>query len=112
MRAGGLHPTGPDETNHFDLGFLGLSPQGSHDPLEGKFQPLNDKLTPVVMKSCVVCHAGPGIFGFQSMFVDHPESPPLSAAKLESQVTPLIERMFKTYAWGLLQGLWETQPVK
>ena len=32
-RNGGLHPTGPDETNHFDLGFLGFNPQGSHDPL-------------------------------------------------------------------------------
>jgi len=107
-RAGGLHPTGPDEINYFDRGFLGFNPDVRRDSLEAQFPPVNPPRTPVVMKSCVTCHAGPGIFGFQSMFVDHFDRPPLGPAELKDQVSPLIERTYKTYAWGLLQGLWET----
>jgi hypothetical protein len=105
-RSGGLHPTAADESNIFDLGVLGLSPRGRQDPLESKER--DPQSTPIVMKSCVGCHAGPGIFGFQSMFVDHFHRPPLGASTATDQQSAAIERTRKTYAWGLLQGLWET----
>src|SRR5262245_59958521 len=109
--AGGLQPTAPDEVNYFDSGFLGLPPHASHDPLETKpFKPLNDRLSPIVMKSCIACHGAPGIFGVQSMFVDHFDQPPLGASNLEDQVSSHRNRTYKTYAWGLLQGFWEAQP--
>jgi len=111
-RDGGLHPTGRDQVNLFDLGFLGFESHLHPDPLENGVPPLNSRRTPVVMESCVKCHAGPGIFGFQSMFAGHFDRPPLDVAELKSQVTPVIDGSQKTYAWGLLQGLWETEPSK
>jgi hypothetical protein len=112
-RYGGLRPTAADETNPFDLGFLGIVPRANHDPLEAReFRRHNDSLTPVVMKSCIVCHGGPGIYGFQSLFVDHFDSPPLAATDLKNQVSATIERTYPTYAWGLLEGLWEVRPAR
>jgi hypothetical protein len=106
---GGLHATSPDAVSLFDLGAMGISPQGNADPLERQ----SDRppaITPVVMKSCIHCHAGPGIYGFQSMFVGHFDEPPLTAHHLEGQVSSAIDHARQTYAWGLLQGLWETKP--
>lgn len=106
--AAGLQPTAVDERNLFDLGFLGFAPQLRHDPLDADAPRENSRRTPIVMKSCVTCHAGPGIFGFQSMFVNHFDRPPLGPTILQTQVSPVIARTHNTYAWGLLHGLWET----
>ena len=102
-RAGGLHPVAADEINYFDVGSVMLSPD-SPDP----FETGNERPAPVIMKSCAECHPGSGIHGFRSMFIDRYESPALCAAEdLEDQVRITIDRASKTYAWGLLQGLWE-----
>lgn len=107
-RAGGLHATAADDVSYFNLGFLAINPHARRDPFETEFPPSSPFITPVVMKSCLKCHAGPGIFGFQSMFVDHFDRPPLGPTELKDQVSPVIDRTYKTYAWGLLQGFWET----
>jgi hypothetical protein len=103
----GLHPTESDTVSLFDLGALGISPSGASDPLERR-EKAPPEITPVVMKSCIHCHAGPGIYGFQSMFVEHFDEPPLIPHHMEGQVSSTIDRVHKSYAWGLLQGLWET----
>lgn len=102
-RGGGMRATPADEVNYFDLGFLGTDPQRHVDPFETE-APL--RATPVVMDSCARCHAGPGIYGFQSMFADHFDRPPLAAGTVEDQITPVIDQTYQSYAWGLLQGLW------
>lgn len=108
-RSGGLIATTEAEESYFALTHLGFGRDGRWDPLE---QPkVHDKRfhPPVVMNSCIICHAGPGIYGFQSMFAGHHEKLPLEATKLETQIRPVIELTQKSYAWGLLQGLWETK---
>lgn len=104
--AKGLHPTAPDEVNRFDLGFLGFELHHRPDPLDEKFQ---SRRSPVIMKTCVFCHAGPGIYGFQSLFAGHFDRPPLGQGSPEDQVASTIHRATETYTWGLLQGLWESQ---
>lgn len=105
-RSGGLMATPRNEQSFFALSHLGFDRNARPDPIEKphvydeRFHP------PVIMHSCSVCHAGPGIFGFQSMFAGDHKSLPLAPTKLETQITPLIERTEEGYAWGLLQGLW------
>jgi len=43
------------------------------------------------------------------MFVDHFDRPPLGVSSVEDQVSSHRDRTYKTHAWGLLQGLWETE---
>ena len=100
---GGLHPTAPDEINYFDLGYVGFASFHHPDPLTRQYRPTR---TPVVMKTCIVCHAGPGIFGFQSMFAGHFPRPPLAAGDPDDQITATIDKATATYTWGLLHGLW------
>ena len=105
---GGLRPTGPDHVNYFDLSYVGFETHSRRlDPLHGQ-DSTNPVRTPVVMNTCVVCHAGPGIYGLQSMFAGHHERLPLVPMTLQQQVAPVIERNNQTYTWGLLQGLWES----
>ncbi|MDA1250793.1 MAG: hypothetical protein O2820_16360 [Planctomycetota bacterium] len=105
--AEGLELTAADESNRFDLGFLGFELHRKPDPFDRRFEA---RRSPVIMKTCIDCHAGPGIFGFQSMFAGHHDHPPLGEGSPEDQVTSTIERARETYTWGLLQGLWESQP--
>jgi hypothetical protein len=106
-RAGGLHPVAADEIDYFGIASVGLESGSQKDPFETEPQQGSDRPAPVVMKSCSRCH-GPGIHGFQSMFLQHYSHPALTAIEnLDDQVRVTIEQAEKTYAWGLLQGLWE-----
>lgn len=104
--SGGLRPTPLDEENRFDLGFLGFDLNRHLDPLDERFR---TRRSPVIMKTCTVCHGGPGIFSFQSLFAGHFDRPPLGKGNPEDQVTSTIDRASETYTWGLLQGLWESK---
>ncbi len=85
-----LEPTPRDEENPFDLGILGLAPRANRDPIEEPETRLPAGVN--VLKSCVHCHAGPGIFGFQSLYVDHFDQPPLAPGKLGEQLTAAARR--------------------
>jgi hypothetical protein len=104
--AEGLELTAEDETNRFDLGFLGFELHRRPDPFDRRFK---TRRSPVIMKTCMDCHAGPGIFGFQSVFAGHFDRPPFGKGDPEDQITSTIDQARETYTWGLLQGLWETQ---
>jgi len=104
--AAGLRPTPLDEENRFDLGFLGFDLNRHLDPLDERYR---TRRTPVIMKTCTVCHAGPGIFGFQSLFAGHFDRPPLGQGDAQEQIASTIKQATETYTWGLLQGLWEAQ---
>jgi hypothetical protein len=103
---GGLRPTPLEEENRFDLGFLGFELNRHLDPLDERYK---TRRSPVTMKTCIVCHGGPGIFSFQSLFAGHFDRPPLGKGDPEDQVTSTIDRASETYTWGLLQGLWESK---
>lgn len=105
-QAGGLAPTKADESDLFDLGVMGLSPRHQLDPLENE---IHDRRCPiVVLQSCVACHAGPGIFGFQSVFAGHYDQPPLIAGDLSQADAATLAKSTSLYPWGLLQGLWHS----
>lgn len=109
-RNGGLRPVGPGETAYYGVP-VGLVPEpeplegdGVHDPLElNKLRP-----APVVMKSCLRCHGGPGTGTIQSFYGGHFQDFPLYATDQASQVSRALDATWKTHAWGLLEGLWET----
>jgi hypothetical protein len=104
-RGTGLRPTTADTASLFNLGFLSLEPRFRHDPLESNADK-TPRIPAVVMQSCAACHPGPGIYGFQSMFVDHFDKPPLGIGEFADQTSPVIDRTYDSYGWGLLQGLW------
>ncbi|MBI2823960.1 MAG: hypothetical protein HYX69_04625 [Planctomycetia bacterium] len=110
-RGGGLRPVGRNETAYYALpaGVL-LRPddRSDRDPLEMP----NLRPAPAVMKSCIVCHGGHGIYGFQSLFVDHFDTFPLYATSEQGQIESTLAATQHSYAWGLLMGLWETQAAK
>ena len=99
----GLDAVGPEEINYFDVG---LVRESARDPFENSTPGRGP--SPVVLKSCITCHAGPGIWGFRSMFVEQYDHPAMCVPDdLNDQLEEAIEEAQKTYAWGLLQGLWE-----
>lgn len=99
-----LHAVADDEINYFDIGTVSLS-RNSRDPFE-KPRPKADS-KPIVMKSCIGCHAGPGIYGLQSMFAPHYSHAAVCVPDdLDDQVRSTVKRTHQTYSWGLLQGLW------
>jgi hypothetical protein len=61
--------------------------------------------------SCVSCHArheGNGVRSIASLYAGERQQPGLSASDLKTQEASTIAWTEKTYAWGLLQGLWES----
>jgi hypothetical protein len=102
---GGLHAVSAEEINYFDVGSTVLSPRSNHDPFESpRFFEERDYR---VLSTCVKCHAGPGVFGFQSMFHPIYDYPVMTAEEqLPDQVEFTRAEAQRGYAWGLLQGLW------
>jgi hypothetical protein len=106
----GLRPVGPGETAYYSVP-VGLVPEPEpsndesvNDPLElNRLRP-----APLVMKSCLRCHGGPGTGAIQSFYVGHFQDFPLYATDQASQVSRALDATRKTHAWGLLEGLWET----
>ena len=102
-----LQPVARDEINHFDLGLLGLVPRKEDDVIENPPRdPDRRGFGRFVMQSCVRCHAGPGIFGFQSLYVDHFEQPPLAAGILKDQIAAATKRAQNGASVPGLQIMW------
>jgi hypothetical protein len=109
-RNSGLRPVDRGETAYYSAP-VGLVPEPQpsndesvNDPLElNRLRP-----APVVMNSCLRCHGGPGTGTIQSFYVGHFQEFPLYATDHEGQVSHALDATRKTYAWGLLEGLWET----
>lgn len=107
----GLRLTTDDDVSLYDLSYTGFSPFHEPDPLAPNYKRLDKRKSANIMESCIVCHAGPGIYGFQSMMAGHFERPSLAISpKQDDQVQPIIDDVYKKYTWGLLQGLWEFEP--
>jgi len=108
-RRGGFRFVEATETSCYDIsGFHGGSPTGSQDLLEIK-PPSPGHL---VMECCVTCHRFQdegGILSVVSAFAGGRRYPDLKPAIQESQIRSALDWAKKTYSWGLLQGLWETQ---
>ncbi len=104
LRAGGLRPSQPHLVNDRDLeaAGIGFGAPASRDPRESSDS--DTPRAPIEVQSCVICHAGPGIFGFQSVFSHHMS--PLGPTNLQDQIPPAIEYTYKTPAWKLLDGIW------
>jgi hypothetical protein len=83
---------------------LGLAPRANRDPIEEPETRHPGGV--IVMKSCVHCHAGPGIFGFQSLYVDHFDHPPLVPGNLAEQISAAGRRANQAPSVQLLQKLW------
>jgi hypothetical protein len=107
---GGLRSIGADEASYYDIsGFHGGSPAGTKDLLETKPR----QRAPVVMDCCVTCHrvqVDGGIRSVASAFASDRRHLDLQPARHEEQVQSALNWVKKTYSWGLLQGLWESQP--
>jgi hypothetical protein len=108
-RRGGLRAVTTDETSYYDIsGFHGGSPTGTKDPLEVKPRP-----RPIsVLDCCVTCHRFHGEGGIRSVasaFASGRKYPDLQPASRDGQIRNALNWTKKTYSWGLLQGLWETQ---
>ncbi|HEV3259815.1 MAG TPA: hypothetical protein VG013_23305 [Gemmataceae bacterium] len=111
-RNGGLRAVGADETSYFDF------ETHAGDVFEMKKRPP----AAVLLKTCASCHArheGAGVVSLASIHEGDPKYPGLQPAEqegktydLEAEARPTINWTRKTYTWGLLQGLWETQPGK
>jgi hypothetical protein len=106
---GGLRAVGADETSYYDIsGFHGGSPTGTKDLLEVKPRP-----RPLaVMACCVTCHRFHGEGGIRSVasaFASGRRYLDLQPATRDGQIRSALNWVKKTYSWGLLQGLWETQ---
>jgi hypothetical protein len=108
-RHGGLRQVGADEASYYDIStFHGGSPTGTKDLLETK--PREKPLA--VMDCCVTCHrvqVEDGIRSVSSALASRRKVPDLKTAALDEQVRNTRNWTKKTYSWGLLQGLWETE---
>jgi hypothetical protein len=99
-RGGGLVSTGLDESTYFDL-FQTID----YDPFETSVRPVPT----VTLKSCIGCHGGPGVYGFQSVFQHRDvEGHLLAPHTLDGQTEAAVRKTHASYAWGLLQGMWPT----
>jgi hypothetical protein len=105
---GGLRAVGALETSCYDItAFHGGSPTGTADLLETKPR----GKAPVVMDCCITCHRFHGGHRMAaSAFASDRRAIDLQATTLEKQEQGALKWLKKTYSWGLLQGLWETQP--
>ncbi len=108
-RRGGFRVVEEGETSYYDIsGFEGGSPTGSADLLEVKPRPPAH----LVKECCVACHRFAGEGGIESVvsaFASGRRYPDLQPVTEESQIQGSLDWLKKTYSWGLLQGLWETQ---
>jgi hypothetical protein len=129
-RAGGLRPVGADEILYFNFGSGG---QGLFDRATDPFEdPKPERHRPLV-KACMDCHVSATERAIVATAVTPGRRQPVYASgQLQAQVGKSIigyrERLAleptdipqqvrsstawtqKSYTWGLLQGLWETQP--
>jgi hypothetical protein len=105
---GGLRVVGADETSCYDISaFHGGSPTGTADLLESKPR----GRAPVVMDCCITCHRFHGGHRMAaSAFASDRRAIDLQPATLDKQEQSALKWLRKTYSWGLLEGLWETQP--
>jgi hypothetical protein len=104
-RNGGLHPVGAQETSFFDFQTRG------GDVFEMNKRPA----APVLMQSCTSCHARAdgrgGIHTVSTIYArGDAKHPGLVPADARDQTRLTLDWVQKTYTWGLLQGLWATQP--
>jgi hypothetical protein len=108
-RRGGFRVVEADETSCYDIsGFHGGSPTGTKDLLEVTPRPHAH----VVMDCCVTCHrfqVEGGIRSVISAFASGRRYLDLQPTSQETQVRSALNWVKKTYSWGLLQGMWETQ---
>lgn len=73
------------------------------------------KPVPLKNENCVSCHArtaGQGVRTIATLYAGDPYKPALIAAGAGEQSEHTIGWLKTTYTWGLLQGLWETEPPK
>jgi hypothetical protein len=105
---GGLRAVGDDETSCYDISaFHGGSPTGTADLLESK----PHGRAPVVMDCCITCHRFHGGHRMAaSAFASDRRAIDLQPTTLDKQEQSALKWLKKTYSWGLLQGMWETQP--
>jgi hypothetical protein len=76
-----------------------------------------DGLRPVSLKNenCAGCHArieGQGVRTIATLYAGDPNKRGLVAASAGEQSEHTLRWLKTTYTWGLLQGLWETEPPK
>ncbi|WP_254506654.1 hypothetical protein [Anatilimnocola floriformis] len=103
-----LRAVARDEINPFDIGLLGLVPRNEQDPIENPVaDPDRRGFGRFVMKGCLRCHGGPGIYGFQSIFVDHFEQPPLAAGNWKDQLSAAKSRAQKGASVAAVQRFWK-----
>jgi hypothetical protein len=106
---GGLRAIAPDETSYYDISaFHGGSPTGAKDALET--EPRARPAT--IMDSCTTCHRAHvegGIHSVASASASDQRYLDLCPSALDNQIQNTFKWVKKTYSWGLLQGLWETQ---
>jgi hypothetical protein len=105
---GGLRVVAADETSCYDISaFHGGSPNGTADLLETKPR----GRAPIVMDCCITCHRFHGGHRMAaSAFASDQRAIDLQPTTLDKQEQSGLKWLKKTYSWGLLQGMWETQP--
>jgi hypothetical protein len=77
---------------------------------DGGFRPASLK-----EHNCVSCHArtaGQGVRTIATLYAGDPDKPALIDVAAGEQAEHTIGWLKTTYTWGLLQGLWETEPPK